>query len=55
MAIIHPQMRPETGLGADAAKNAAEVLRQYVERAREGRRIRGSLETRLHSRGGGGP
>ena len=35
MSIIHPQMRPETGFGADAAKNAAEVLRQYVERARE--------------------
>ena len=35
MSIIHPQMRPATGFGADAAKNAAEVLRQYVERARE--------------------
>ena len=28
-------MRPATGFGADAAKNAAEVLRQYIERAGE--------------------
>jgi len=35
ISAIHPQKLPATGQGADEAKNAAEVLRQYVERASE--------------------